>query len=365
MKKLLMTMLFTMGLIVCAASLTAESGAKSGSEAAPADTTYTVRGVSFTMKGIAAVTNGSVGHDDERNNKPHTVSLSAYLIGETEVTQELWQAVMGSNPSFYDNTGNKKLFGDTLDTSPGMGEVHVKRPVEQVSWFDCIVFCNELIKKVAELEESQCVYYRDAACNAVYTATDADDGTVPHVKQGANGFRLPTETEWEWAAKGGKEYRWAGTDEQDELKKYAWYDAKNYAWYETCTDQKTHAVKRKRPNGYGLYDMSGNVWEWCWDRYEDRTPSGGQRDPVSATSGSRCVIRGGSWDRNAACATRAFRGSRSPWYSNCFLGLRLACSVHTAKNSVGAGEISYTDTKQLTRSQVGRRRRSCVLYGRR
>ena len=115
-----MTTLCAIGLIVCAASLTAEGGAKSGNEAAPADTTYTVRGVNFTMKGIAAVTNGSVGHDDERNNKPHTISLSAYLIGETEVTQELWQAVMG----------NKKWFEDILDTSPGMGEVQGKRPVE-------------------------------------------------------------------------------------------------------------------------------------------------------------------------------------------------------------------------------------------
>ena len=118
MKKLSMTILFAAVLIIYAASLIAEGSAKPGYEAAPADTTYTVNGILFTMKGIAAVTNGIVGHDDERNNRPHTVSLSAYLIGETEVTQELWQTVMGSNPSFYDNTGNKKWFENILDTSP-------------------------------------------------------------------------------------------------------------------------------------------------------------------------------------------------------------------------------------------------------
>ena len=107
MKKLSITMLFAAVLIIYAASLTAESGAKYSSKAISADTTYTVKGILFTMKGIAAITNGNVGHNDERNNKPHTVTLSAYLIGETEITQELWQTVMGSNPSFYDNTGNK------------------------------------------------------------------------------------------------------------------------------------------------------------------------------------------------------------------------------------------------------------------
>ena len=277
----------------------------------PADKTYKVDEVSFTMKGIAAVTNGTVGHADESNNAPHTVSLTAYRIGETEVTQELWQAVMGTNPSNFDNTGNKMLYGNTYDTNITSGETQEKRPVENVNWFECIAFCNELTKKVPELGESQCVYTYNGN---TYNSTDAGAQRVPAINMSKKGFRLPTEAEWEWAAKGGTNDKWAGTNVQGQLGTYAWYYANS--------GNKTHQVKLKSANGYGLYDMSGNVWEWCWDWYSSSTPTGGQ-DPKGAASGVIRVVRGGGWGIGADNAARAYRSLNSPVIRYYDLGLRL------------------------------------------
>jgi len=283
----------------------AAGGNSGGSNIPPAsaDETYTVGGISFTMKRIAAVTNGKVGHSDySSDNAEHTVSLTAYRIGETEVTQELWQAVMGNNPSSF-------------NSNPASGEVQGKRPVEQVSWYKCIVFCNELTKQ-AGLGESECLYYSDAGYTNVYTKGDAGAKKEVYLYTAMNkkGFRLPTEAEWEWAAKGGKEYKWAGTDEESELV--------NYAWYSANSNNQTHEVKKRTANGYGLYDMSGNVWEWCWDWYSNSTPTGGQ-DPKGADSGSDRVARSGGWGSDADFAARAYRDFSNPDYSFNFLGLRV------------------------------------------
>jgi transcriptional regulator (fragment) len=275
-----------------------ESNSTPPTPPASTDKTYTVGGISFTMKGIAAVTNKNVGHADySSNNDVHTVSLTAYRIGETEVTQELWKKVMGNNPSSF-------------SSSPESGEVQEKRPVERVSWYDCIAFCNELTKQ-AGLGESQCVYSVEGH---IYGTADAVAKKVPEMDMNKKGFRLPTEAEWEWAAMGGKDYKWSGTNVESELGTYAWYDANSSG--------TTHEVKKKLANGYGLYDMSGNVGEWCWDRYSNSTPEGG-KDPRGADSGSIRVRRGGSWIVNAVFAARACRDILDPDLCHFNLGLRL------------------------------------------
>lgn len=253
--------------------------ARKESPSGSGDRTYSINGVSFTMKPIAAVKNAVLGDSGQSNNEEHTVSLSAYYIAETEVTQGLWEAVMGSNPSCF-------------TSSP-------KNPVEQVSWLDCIDFCNELTAEV--MGEEHCVYIiRGASITADFSK---------------KGFRLPTEAEWEYAAMGGRGHKYSGCSGEGVLGNYAWYDANS--------GDKTHEVGKKKPNKYGLYDMSGNVWEWCWDWYGGSTPSGGQ-DPTGAASGSFRVLRGGCY-YNASYCERSYRHYYSPVYSRYSLGLRLAC----------------------------------------
>ncbi len=186
----------------------------------------------------------------------HEVTLSSYYIGKTEVTQALWEAVMGSNPSNFE--------GDNL-------------PVEEVSWSDCQEFILELNRLTG--------------------------------KQ----FRLPTEAEWEYAARGGnqsKGYIYSGSNNANEV---AWCDGGN----------GTHPVGTKQPNELGLYDMSGNVWEWCADWYGGYS-SGAQTDPTGPASGSDRVERGGSWNNDAWLCRSTGRFNDPPSFRVNFLGLRLA-----------------------------------------
>ena len=220
--------------------------------------TFLVNGVSFNMIKVSGGTFLMGKSADGNDVTPvHNVTLSDYYIGETEVTQELWQAVMGSNPSYF--YGNKM-------------------PVQQVNWNDCQTF----IQKLNQLTGKK--------------------------------FRLPTEAEWEFAAKGGtksKDYTYSGSDAIDDV-----------AWYGDVTG-RTHEVATKAPNELGIYDMSGNVWEWCRDWY-DSYSSSPQTNPTGPSSGSFRVYRGGCWYGNASYCRTAFRSDNFPTFSNKYIGLRLA-----------------------------------------
>lgn len=229
------------------------------------NTEYSVNGVSFAMVVVEGGTftmgatseQGSDAYDDEK--PAHQVTLSDYYIGKTEVTQELWQAVMGSNPSGF--TGN------------------LQRPVECVSWDDCQTFITKLNNLTGE------------------------------------NFRLPTEAEWEYAARGGNAsegYKYSGSNSIGDV-----------AWYWDNSSSTPHPVKTKQANELGIYDMSGNVWEWCadWYSYYSSSP---QDNPTGPSSGSGPVLRGGSWFDDARGCRVACRSSINPDSRSDDFGLRLA-----------------------------------------
>jgi formylglycine-generating enzyme required for sulfatase activity len=232
-----------------------------------ADKTYTNSiGMEFVLIPAGSFTMGADQNFEEANydeTPQHRVTISKpFYLGKYEVTIGEWVAVMGNNPSKFKGQSN---------------------PVEQVSWDDAQVFIHRL-----------------------------------NQKEGHNRYRLPTEAEWDYAARAGSTGAYCFGNDAGQLEMYAWYD--DNSW-------ETHPVGQKQPNAWSLYDMHGNVFEWVQDWYSDTYyRSSPSSDPAGPSSGSARVNRGGGWDDNAGDCRSAYRDRSSPAYRNVYLGFRLALS---------------------------------------
>jgi len=203
------------------------------------------------------------------NEKPvHKVTITKpFYLGKYEVTQQQWDALMGDNPSQFK--------GPT-------------KPVDNVRWDECQAFMEKLGEKFAEME-----------------------------------FRFPSEAEWEYACRAGSTTHYCYGDADTSLSEYAWYAANS--------DEKSHPVGEKKPNAWGLYDMHGNVWEWCAERFAENYPGGDLIDPTGPATGTLRVVRGGARNSSASLCRSTFRVPVAPDYVGPSVGLRLVGGVRARR----------------------------------
>jgi formylglycine-generating enzyme required for sulfatase activity len=228
---------------------------------------------------MVQIPGGKVLLKDEKSGNQFTAEISPFYIDKFPVTQALYEKVMGKEK-------NKSRF---------KGSAH---PVENVTWFDAVEFCNRLSDKTG--------------LKRLYTIVEGVEEKVT-VDWNANGFRLPTEAEWRYACRAGTTGECYGEINQ-------------IAWYKNNSEETTHEVGNLEPNQWGLYDMLGNVYEWCWDWSGDYPPEY-KKDWHGPESGSRRVTPGGGWSSNAENCTCAFRNHGFPGFSGAHLGFRLARSL--------------------------------------
>ena len=252
--------------------------------------------------------------DADTNALPqHAVSVSAFYMDQYLVTKSQWDAVM-----------TWALVNGYGFDSAGLGKA-ASHPVQTVNWYDCVKWCNARSQQ-AGLPP---VYYTDAGFTQIYTNGDP---SAVYPNWAAKGYRLPTEAEWEYAARGGlvgMRFPWGNTITETQAN---YESSSQYAYdlgptpgfnptYNDGTMPYTSPVGAFAPNGYGLYDMAGNVYEWCWDWYGSYGGAS-QNDPRGPTSGSNRVFRDGCWSSFAFDCRAAGRGSFGPGYSNRDFGFR-------------------------------------------
>jgi len=260
--------------------LFAAGGVYAQQDAAP-DGFVWIQGGTFTM--------GSPPNEPDRrdNEIQHQVTVGSFYMGKYEVTQKEYREIIGTNPSNFK--------GDNL-------------PVEMVSWYDAIEYCNKRSQKEG-LTPAYTINKRQADPNNK-NRRDNVEWAVTWNKN-ANGYRLPTEAEWEYACRAGTTSAYnTGANISDDT-----------GWYNANTGS-TRPVGQKPANAWGLYDMHGNVWEWCWD-WKGVSTSGARTDPVGPASGSYRVLRGGAWFYPAMFARSAHRGDGNPNDRGRSFGFRL------------------------------------------
>jgi uncharacterized repeat protein (TIGR02543 family) len=242
-----------------------------------------------------------MGSDDLRDlsaRPRRRVTVSEFYMAKYLITQAQYVAVTGYNPSEF--VYNQEAFNC---------------PVEYISWFDALEFCNKL-SVIEGLTPVYTISNRTPASG--YPITDAEIS----VNWSASGYRLPTEAEWEYAAKGGPGlgpyYTFSGSNDADAV---AWYN------FGSASLPTTHPVGRKQANGLGIFDMSGNVWEWCWDWFDDY-PERPETNPRGPDSGSGRVKRGGCWSLSTNVIRVAYRNFYIPSLSHSLLGIRLVRGVN-------------------------------------